>query len=371
MMSQSIVKMVDLCVIVLVIFLLVLFVIYGTDNKTVKKNFQIEITLVFIALVVSTFAAFFFHEQSLPYTLFAQREFYIFSFYLLLHKMMPDRERILKMFILLAYIYAAVYVLQFVLYPRQIVADVPHLDRGSVRVGIPGADYMILSWFILLGRFFKTKRIRYILAILPFFIVLIIMASRQVLASVALGTIVYIVFSKDVKSKFWIFILVILAIVSLSYLFKGIITQIIEAFNKDPNDIRQNIRFVAARYFLFDFNNNPLWILTGNGMPEGHSDYGKIFNRLAVELGYFQSDVGIIGDFSKFGILFVLAEFSFLLKLLFYKIDMKYSFVKYFALIWLLTMFTGSGLGISSIVTFCFLFYFVDIECHYKKSSIQ
>jgi hypothetical protein len=271
------------------------------------------------------------------------------------------------MFIWLGYIYAFIYFLQYLVYPVQLVSSKVLIDRGTVRIVMPGAEYLFATWFIFLYRFFKTRKPIYILGLIPFIVILIIMATRQLIASIVLLTLLNIYQSKLIKSKLFVIILIGMAITPFYFLFQGIFDQIFAITSKQQGALNESIRFLAAKYFLFEFNPNPLWVLTGNGMPGSHSEYGAFLYRLSSTLGYYKSDVGIIGDFSSFGILFVAAQIIFLLKLAFYKIHGKYSFVKYMSLTMLLTMFTGAGLRASAIVMICLILYIVDIDKNSKQ----
>ncbi|MBN1415979.1 MAG: hypothetical protein JW973_12820 [Bacteroidales bacterium] len=350
--------------VVLVLGLIIIHLVYG-NGLVIRKRFRIETVMIFIALIISVFAAKFFHEQSISLTLFSQYEFYLFLFYFLLHKMRPDPDKLMNMFIWLGYIYAFIYFLQYVAYPAQIVTSKTIFDRGTVRVLMPGTEYMVATWFILLSRYFRTKKIINIIGLLPFIIILIFLAVRQLIAATALLTLLNILLSKTLKSKVLVAFLIVLTIIPFYFLFQGIFDQLLEVSHKETSaSLQNNVRFLAAKYFLFDHNHNPLWILTGNGMPDQKSAYGKFLWQLSEKLGYYMSDVGIIGDFSKFGILFALAEISFLAKLSLYRCREKYSFIRYSALMSIMTLFTGAGLGASGIVKMCFLFYIMDADKH-------
>ncbi|MBN2272718.1 MAG: hypothetical protein JXK95_00170 [Bacteroidales bacterium] len=347
--------------------LLIVHFVYGKSISS-RKHFIIEIILIFTAFFVSTIAARYFHSQSIMTTIFAQYEFYVFLFYFLIHRMKPDPDKLLTMFIWLGYIYAIIYIVQYLLYPTQIVNSKILADRNTVRIMMPGAGYMITAWFILLSRYFRTKQIINIIGLIPFVLVIILLGTRQIMATTALLTLLNILMSRTIKSKIFTYALIALAIVPFYFLFQGVFDQIIAVSHKESSSIQNNIRFLAARYFLFDLNDNPLWILTGNGMPGPHSDYGRFLYRISDQLGYFQSDVGIIGDFSKFGILFALAEIVFLIKMALCKCREKYSFIRYNALMILMSMFTGAGLGAAMIVQICFMLYITDTEKHYYSN---
>lgn len=345
----------------LVIILLAMHIVYG-KRSNIKKNFHIEIALILAALLLSAFAAEFFNDQSALSTIFYQYEFYMIFLYYLIHRIKPDPDKLLNVFLGMGYLYAAVYFLQYMAYPAEIVSSRFTESRGSVRINMPGSGFMFAGWFILLSRFFEKKDIKYIIALIPFIIVTILLASRQVLASMTLFTLLNILLSKQIKSKVLMYVVIALAIIPFYFLFQDVFNQIFEVTQRQQANMGKNVRLLASRYFLFDLNHNPLWILTGNGNPAPHSEYGDFLIRISDELGFYQSDVGIIGDFSKFGILFGLAEVIFLLKLVFYKVNEKYSFMRYFALASIMTIAVGAGMGAESFAIFCLMFYIVDID---------
>jgi hypothetical protein len=225
---------------------------------------------------------------------------------------------------------------------------------------LPGAEYMAVSWLILINRYLITRKIKNIIGLLPFIVILILLATRQVLAAIALVTIISVLMSRHHKSKLTVIILIILATIPFYYMFKEVFDEMINLSQKQQSSMQQSIRLLAARYFLFELNHNPLWILVDNGFPGPRSAYGVHLGRLSDELGYYQSDIGLIGDFSNFGILYLIGILSALIKLVSYKTNENYSFIRYSALMMLMTFFTGSGLGSGIIIQLCFLFYIID-----------
>lgn len=356
-----VVKATVLLGVLLVIFFLLVHMVYGT-GPIIRKHFLIEVVIIIIALITSAIAAEFFHSQSILNTLFAQYEFYFFFFYFLIHLIKPDPDKLLNMFVWLGYVYAVIYFLQYLAYPVEIVSSRSLEDRGTVRILLPGSEFMFTAWFILLSRYFTNRKIIHIIGLLPFILVIVLLATRQVMAATALLTLLNIILSKKLKSKILVVFLIALSIIPFYYLFQGVFEQIVAVSEKQQTNIQEDIRFLAARYFLFDLNHNPIWIFTGNGMPAPHSDYGRFMFRLADDLGYNQSDVGIIGDMSKFGILYALAQIIYLIKLSVYRTREKYSFIRYDALMILMTMFTGAGLKASNIVLICCIFYIFDTD---------
>lgn len=62
------------------------------------------------------------------------------------------------------------------------------------------------------------------------------------------------------------------------------------------------VRFVSAKYFLFDFSNDWTYYLFGMGLETYGSRLQKMLETLA-NYRIYQADVGIIGYFSKFGLI--------------------------------------------------------------------
>jgi hypothetical protein len=356
---MTVAKGVSLMGVLLVFGLLMIYIAYANDDG-IRKRFGTEIWMIFIALIVSAFACVFFHEQSILTSLFSQYEFYIFILYFLLHRMRPDTVKIVDMFVWLGYIYCFIYFLQYFAYPAKIVSSIIFNDRGTIRIFMPGSQYIFASWFILLSRFFITKRVINLIGLIPILIVFILLGTRQVLATVILLTLLNILLSRAIKSKVTTYILIALMLIPFYFLFQGIFDQLFEVSRKAQSGMKDNIRVLAANYFLFDFNRNPLWVITGNGMPGPHSHYGTFLSNMSEKLGYYQSDIGIIGDLSKFGILFALAQLMFMIKLIFLKYSEKHAFIRYNAIAMLLTMFTGAGLGSGIIVFICLMFYIAE-----------
>jgi hypothetical protein len=353
-------KAVALAGIALLLGMLAVYTVYGNRSE-IRKRFTAQIVMIFMALIISAFAGLFFHNQPVMDSLFAEVEFLFFLTYILLHLIKPDPDRLVDMFVWIGYMYCIIYFVQYLVYPIHIVSARTMVDRGTVRSSMPGLEYMFASWFILLSRYFITNRIKYLIGLFPVLIIIILLASRQLIAATVFLTFLNILLSKKVKSKFAVFFLITLSIIPFFFLFQGIFNEIF-SLTKRHQGVADNIRLLTAHYFLFDFNHNPLWILTGNGSPSGHSEYGMFLTRISDKWGYYMSDVGVIGDFSKFGILFTLAQLIYLIKLSIYKYREKYSFVRYVALSMLITMFSGAGLLGPTIVHICFLFYIVDAD---------
>lgn len=353
---------------IVIVFLIVHFV-YDRSPR-VHMNYRWEIGLIFFSLILSTFAAFLFHGQNYKSTLLSQYDFYFFLFYFLLHFLKPNPSKLLTIFLVFGYLYALVYFAQYFVYPRLILSSKVMIDRGTIRIFMPGLPYLFTSYFILLGRFFMNKNIKYIIALIPLLIIVFLIGSRQLLASVILLTMINILLSRTIRSKLFTYLLIGACIIPVFFIFESVFSELLKVSEQQLTaGTRENIRYQAAYYFITKFNDNPLWMLVGNGSPDTESGYGRQLAMLSDQFGYYQADIGIIGDFVKFGILFVIGQFALLIKLLRTKLIEEHTFIIYNVLSIFLTMFLGAGLHSSTIGLLCFMMYIADVNKDYRKKA--
>lgn len=366
--SYSIGKGLVLTSVVLTLSILALLIVYDRSGS-LAKGFRLPVYLMFSTLVISAFAASYFHKQNFGTTLFAQNEFYLLSFYFLLHKIKPDPRKLLDMFVTLGLICTVIYFIQYLIYPTKITSASMMIDRGTLRIFMPGFGFAYSSYFILLSRFYVTKRTRHLLLLVPIVIVFFLMGTRQILAVAFLLTVISIILSRTIRSKFFVFFLLAACVIPIYYIFIDVFNNMLELTQNQVVHAQSNVRYKAASYFLFNFNGGSEWLLTGNGFPGSHTDYGKAIQRLTQAYGYYLSDIGILGDLFKFGILYVLAILIIRVKLISAPLAEEYTFVRYESIGELLTIATGAGLQAQSITILCMSMYIADANKELKMKS--
>jgi len=366
---EGMIKQFELISPLIMALLLFIYSIYDTSSRF-KKNFQYEIILIFIAVFLSMFGAKYFHMQGFKITLISQRYMYFFLFYFFLHYIKIQPRELIQLIIIFSLIYAFIYLLQTILYPTPITTSDMFLSRGTVRIFIPGSAYLILAYLFVYIRFLNTLEIKYIFFCLLAISIFILLGTRQVIAVMALLTIIATFKSKYASSKAIGIALIVISAIPAYFLFKDIFLAMIEVSEKQAGNIEQNIRVKAALFFLFEFFPNKLSYIIGNGVPSAHSIYGIRINEYKDFFGFFQSDIGLIGEFSKFGLLFAIAELIILFRILFMKLHEHLQFIKLFVIGVMLTLFTGKGVfgGADNIVVMCLMLYLIDV---YKDSQFQ
>ncbi|MBK6346056.1 MAG: hypothetical protein IPN08_03785 [Bacteroidales bacterium] len=368
--GKNLIKIAELAGIGVVLLVILLQSVYNRDEGF-KLHFKWEILLIFISLILSMLMAYSGHNQSFGITAVAQRFMYFYFFYFALHLIRISDLDLKQMFIYLAVVHTIFYMLQFAAYPT-ILFDIKVSDsRGTLRIFLAGLSYLILAYFYVLNNLFKDFSIGKLALLFFFFSVFILMGTRQIIISMFLLTIINVLLSKRVKSKFLILMLVVLATIPIIVMFQDIFLNLLSVSKEQSEDVGDDTRVRAATFFLTELFPNDVAYFTGNGVSSANSGYGVMIQMYMDLYGFYQSDIGLIGDYCNFGVLFVLAVFILIIRVLLMKLDQSHMFIKYFYITVLLTLFTGGGPFArgDSIVTICMTLYLIDVFLHNKKSD--
>ncbi len=367
---DSATKAIGMVGIAVIIAFLVIHLIY--DSKIpFKLNFKTEVWLLLLAVFLSMFIAYYGHGQPFKYTIIAQRFMYVYLFYFLLAYLKPDKYDLMRIIIYFAIAYFVIYLIQYAIYPARIYKGRVSLDRGTIRIFLPGYTYLLTAYFIGLYQFYNTNKLKYIAIAGMVIIILILQGTRQSMAAVGLLTVISILISKQAKSKFTYLFLILLAAAAVFFLFQDIIMNLIEVSMEQKEESADDIRVLSATFWLTDFMPNKLAYILGNGVDSQNAQYGLLIQYYKDKFGFYQSDVGLIGTYSKFGILFILAELTIYFKIFKKKLPDDIIFIKYVFLFSFLTILTGSDsfIDMDGIVANSVLLYLVDISMYEESIS--
>ena len=351
----------DILALGLTVVLLVLMYFY--DNSTpITRSFNFPIILIFISVAISMFAAYAFQDQGITITLWSQRAIYYYLVYYLLSRLRPHPDFIMKVILWFGAAYMIIYIAQSIVYPFELLSYRLFLDRGTVRIFMPGAGYFQLGYYISLYLFFKNYKLSNLLYLLSALVVIVLLGSRQLLASTILITFLFLFLNQVVKAKAVLITMMIISLLPLYFLFKDILMAMVEVTTSQSKFVEENIRIRAAEFFLTDFLNSPIAYFTGNGAHGNSSMYGLRVQKFSLQYGFYQSDIGLIGDYVRFGLIYVVGVLIFIFKVFKSQLPDKSVAVKYFFIAIILMMFTGSSTfsNSSGIVILCLMFYIVD-----------
>jgi hypothetical protein len=364
----GVINFLELIVPAIMLFVIVAYKIYDNSFSFTHK-FRVEFGLITVAVILSMASAFYFHNQAMSITAVTQRFIYFILIYPLLHVLKPKPEELIKLIIIFGSAFIVFYLLQTAVYPTVIFSGRISHDRGTLRIFLPGTGYLVMLYLLGLFLFLRTYAVKYIILCGLALIIFVLQGTRQVLGPVAISTLLGIMFSRKVKSRAISILLIVLLAMSTFFLFRDIYTSMLTLSQHQATNYQEDNRYRAAMFFLYDTFPNTLTYLIGNGVPSALSPYGIHINKLKALFGYYQSDIGIIGDYSKFGILLVIAQISIYIRVMFMRLSMNYDFIKYFFLILILTMFLGGGAfsNTESIAVLCVSLYIIDVSSEQKS----
>ena len=367
---EAVLKGADIIGVSLTVAFLLLLSIYD-NSKAIPKRFTGPIIWIFLATLISMFAAYGYRNQDIPVTLWAQRGIYYYLFYFLLSKLRLHPDFIVKMIIYLGTVYMVIYIAQNIVYPFELISYELFADRGTLRIFMPGAGYLQLGYFLSLYLFFQDYKMKNLLYIVGALVVFVLIGSRQLLGSIGLVTILFLLLNRVVKVKAILIPMMIASIIPLYYLFQDIFDAMMDVTNDQGDNLQDNIRVRAARYFLTEFFPTSFSYLSGNGAEGRHSIYGLKVQRLATQYQFHQSDLGLIGDYTKYGVLFLIGVSVSLFKVFSARLTGLSKSVKYFMLGVFLMLFTGSsafGNG-GNVVVICLIFYIIDANIYMEANK--
>jgi hypothetical protein len=359
--------MINFSGIILMVFIIIVDQVY-TRTKMMKRNFVIPIYLIFIAVFLSMFTAFFAFRQNFQVTLFSQRDIYFYLFYFTLHVLKPEKKEFQRLIIYMGLIYLIAYLIQYFSFPTEIFDVTMRKERGTVRVYLEGSGYAMIAYYLCLQIFYTTNKFKYLFLAILFLIPIILFGARSALLTIVIGTFAQLIFSKRIRSKALIIFLVLLALVPTYLFFQDVFTSMVKASQLESAQGTENVRILAAQYFMTRFIPNDMAFLTGIGAPSAESPLGKLTMMLSETYGFYLSDIGIIGNFVTYGALFVLAVILIVFRTMFLKITLEMSYLKYFFFFEVFLMLPiAAGFAYSApIVIICSCLYLADVS-HYER----
>ena len=291
---------------------------YGTHTKREKK-FTLPIILILTGVFLSSITAYVYHQQGFLITFWAQAPMYWFVFYFFLSVNNYLKKELEKYLFIFAILYSVIYITQFFLYPT-ILFDVRIDDdpnRNTIRIFLVGVTYLLVGFYMMLNKLFNTNKLIYLLPIMLFFSVIILQASRQLVFSILVVTLFAIIFTKRIKSRGLIIFLITISIIPMYYIFQDVFNSLIELSTSTAKgeDVSTNARERALQFFLNDFFPSNSAYIFGNGADHMRSPYGLKMMMLR-RFHFYLSDIGLIGEYIRYGMVFLVGAIIIIVKLI-------------------------------------------------------
>jgi hypothetical protein len=316
-------------------------------------------------------AANYFHHQSISLTFYEMKILYYYSFYFLIHYLAPRPSWIKEFVFWIAMIGAVLYLLQYFAYPLRITEAKMFIDRGTLRINLPGSSFRHLAYFLCVLELFRRYTWKYGLGAMLLFVVAILSAYRSVLAMYILLPAFYLLINRQVKNRMLIIFLGISIMVSGFFAFQSIIFEMQKSALRESTQGTKNIRYRSAEYYMKESSKNPMTFIVGNGMPSGHSQFGNRISKISLYYGYYLSDIGIIGTIYKFGFIFALIIALILIKILTARLPVDQSYLKMFT--WMQTFLILSTYPFyedkTGIIILSIILYSIELEEHLNTNT--
>ena len=227
-------------------------------------------------------------------------------------------------------------------------------QRGVIRLAVPGSEFVICAIFFVLNLRYTNKK--YLLLLIPLFVLLALRGTRTPLFLTIALSVCYLVW----HNKYRVYIIVagtVLLVLTYSAILNSflnsqsdnIIVKYVQLTNAQLNESdEENIRVRMAKYYFFDFNENIVQVLIGNGVPSSSSEYGRAIQYNKDFLSYYLSDVSYPLIYIYYGILGLVLYMALLYNVIRTKVSPRYEFAKLFVLYYFIVSLTGGYLVVYS-----------------------
>ncbi|GAB4311621.1 MAG: hypothetical protein Kow00127_01640 [Bacteroidales bacterium] len=350
-------------------------VVYFRGKKFPMK-FSTEVGLLFLAVLFGIFGAKWGHDQSFGLSIWVLTPLYYYLFYFFLHSIRVNPKDLERMIVLMGWTFLGLFFLQYMMYPTMIFGARAQEARGTIRIFIPGGAFAGYTYFLFLQKSFTSNNRILLVFCLLYLVVPVLQGTRSSIVTILLTTVIFILFSRKVKSKPLVFLLMASAAVLIFFLFKDIFMNLIEVSNEQASQDEDDVRIRAARFFLTDFVPTPLNYIIGNGESHMMSAYGMRIWYYKITYGFYQNDLGLIGEYVKFGVVWVIGVFLIFRKLFALRVHFRYGFLKFWGLLLIFSELTGGVFSRPTvIVVITSVMYMYDVSyfelAHLRKEYLN
>ena len=357
---------------------MLVLIIFLYFNKSAKdhvrlKNMRFErgIKFTLFAIIFSIIPALLSWDQPIITTLIATLPYLGYFFYYFLVTYKPDINKLEKFIVNLGLFCVVLSVIAVLIYPTILYGadkeDENIMDRGFARITIGCSGFIFLAFFLCVNKYKEYRQRKWLL--LSFFLLIGIFLglSRQTIIGSLLIVAIYGLI--QIKNNFKR-ILLIGGLTAGIFLFLNLpfVKNLIELTQDQSQNYKDNIRVLSGNYFLTNFSPDLLTTVFGNGEAAlNKSSYGNKMADLK-DSGFYQSDVGFIGFYSKFGIIAILAWVFIFIRMITFKLKPEYLYVKLYLFLNLITGVTSSQIfNVDYMSSICIALYIAEYAGKFQR----
>lgn len=357
----------------LVLIVIVLWKYYAFDHSS--AIFKTNVGLFIFIPIISLVSAALFHDQAPQLSLLALRTNFVWLLYFTLHIFDIPTKFIIRLMTVIGVVWAALTIGQqftyptFFFYTRNGEDGQGFFRAGMYRFMLDPHHFGLFLVVYYYCRYLVKKKITLLIYVFIGLLGFYYFATRQF----AVGAVVCMILASITQpgvDKLYPALVICSALLILVIFKDYLFGSYIEMTNTQISS-GDDIRIYAARYFLFDYWPNWVTVITGNGFEHMNSPYGREIKYLNETLGYYKSDIGLIGALNTYGIFYVINILWTNIKGLHSKYYtkgnyyLKLIFINSLALLFISEYYSYP----SAIPFFCFILYLTDKS--YEKVQQQ
>lgn len=288
---------------------LALWMVYGlrtyrkADHGLYRKEYNKPTWFILGAVFFSMIPAYLYYGQSILTSVVAYRAQYFWLFIPVLLYIRPNAQELIKTLNTFACLYAIAliirnYVASSLFYISEKVLENWAYYEDEVML-IPGYVLLLIPYYYYCDKIKNSgATTRNIMMVMFFFIVFFISENRSTLfvAALVLG---YVILKKKSHYKFLFLLCASTVVVIMAYFTADVWLSLFRETTEQLDDEDYN-RVKAFAYFVFQANENWVTAIFGNGFLSAHTS-SKMQDLM--ELGIYNSDLGMIGYWNQYGII--------------------------------------------------------------------
>lgn len=312
----------DLTVIKALYFVAIPLMILFIGNTLLEKKQSLlfdKMRIITVLIFISILAAYIFNDQSFSLGYRATSPILGILFYFFLKKADFTIKEIECFIWVNVCVYFLLWLYALSQAPLSILAiDVDqdmqlNDDRGIFRITIMNRACIMMALFYSINHWIVRKKNIFLLLSILMFILIILMTIRQFIAISVLVVAFYLLKKNKYIWVYAVMLFLLLNFVSISIPKDSILGRLIELSDRQVSDNKYgetNVRILEYEYYFFEFPQNIITSLLGNGYPHTESSYGLKESKINDVKRYFRSDVGYANLYLLIGIIGVLVVFQ-------------------------------------------------------------
>lgn len=317
-------------------FLSLLFIFWTYRYKSISdKFFTYSIILLSTCQLLSAYNAFAFEEQPLHVSVIATMQGFAYILFIPLSKSRmnaDDIEKIVKIFAVGFLLCSLINRFS----PITLFGSADEgTDRGAMRFRIVGIYWAMFFLLMKVNHYVLYRRKSDLYwAIAMGFAILSSLTRQDIAVSFLMAGLLFFQKINPIKKIAFVGCVLFLIIVVLPRfsIFNSLVEKTMAEKDAQENANYDNIRIVAAEYFLFEYPRNTQQVMFGVGVPSfGNSAYGNQFLGTQQFLRVFREDVGYCGFYYNYGLIATILVILMFGRVLFLKLPDRYIYLKYYS----------------------------------------